>query len=175
MSVLLGPFVVAACLLAVAGFAKAAQPASTAGALAALHLPHRRWMVRAGGLLEAALACAAILTGNAVLAALVAVSYLAFAGFVIAARRAGAPLASCGCFGKIDTPPHPLHVVLDVLAACAAIGVAIHGGASISAVMSDQPWNGLPFALLVAIGVAAAALAMSALPQTLAAARGGRG
>jgi hypothetical protein len=174
MSVLVGPFVVAACLLAGAGFAKAVQPASTAGALAAMHLPHRRWMVRTGGFVEAALACVAIVTGNAVLALLVAVSYLAFAGFVIAALRTGAPLASCGCFGKIDTPPHPLHVVLDLLAACAAVGVAIDGGTSISRVLSDQPWNGLPFVLLVAIGVAAAALAMSALPQTLAAARGGR-
>jgi hypothetical protein len=174
MSVLVGPFLVAACLLAVAGFAKAVQPVSTAGALAAMRLPHRRWMVRAGGFVEAALACTAIITGNAVLVLLVAVSYLAFAGFVVAALRAGAPLASCGCFGKIDTPPHALHVVLDLLAACAAVGVAIDGGASISHVISDQPWNGLPFAILVAIGVAAATLAMSALPQTLGAARGGR-
>ena len=174
MSVFIGPFLVAACLLAVAGLAKAAQPASTAGALAAMHLPHRRWMVRAGGFLEAGLACIAILTGNAVFALLVAVSYLAFAGFVVAALRAGTPLASCGCFGTIDTPPHPLHVALDVLAACAAVGVAIDGGASIAQVMAHQPWNGLPFAVLVAIGVAAAAVAMTALPKTLTAARGGR-
>jgi len=169
-----GPFVLAACLLVVAGIAKAVQPASTAGALAAMHLPHRRWMVRFGGSVEAALACAALLTGNTALTVLVALSYVAFAGFVVAALRIGAPLATCGCFGKIDTPPHALHVVLDLLAASAAVGVALDGGAPISRILADQPWNGAPFALLVAIGAFAAALAMSALPRTLAAAHGGR-
>ena len=174
VSVWFGPFAIAACLLAVAGFAKAAQPESTAGALAAMQLPHRRWMVRLGGLVEAGLACAALLTGDVVLALLVAVSYLVFAAFVVAALRAGAPLASCGCLGKIDTPPHAAHVVMDLLAASAAVGVAISGGSSIFHVFAEQPWGGAPFAMLVVIGVAAAALVMSALPRTLVAARGGR-
>jgi hypothetical protein len=174
MSVWVGPFVLATCLLAVAGSAKAVQPASTAGALALMRLPHRRWMVRVGGIVEAALACAALLTGSAVLAVLVAVSYLTFAGFVVAARRTGAPLASCGCLGKIDTPPHLVHVVLDVLAASAAVGVAITGGAPISRVLADQPWGGVPLAILLVIGIWAAGLAMSALPRTLVAARGSR-
>jgi len=169
-----GPFAVAACLLAVAGLAKAVQPASTAGALAAMHLPHRRWMVRVGGLAEAALACAALVTGSAVLAVLVATSYLLFAGFVLSALRVGAPIASCGCLGKIDTPPHVVHIVLDLLAASAAVGVAVSGGASISHVFADQPWGGVPFSLLLVIGVAASALAMSSLPRTLVAARGNR-
>ena len=172
MSVFAGPFAVAVCLLAVAGAAKAAQPAATAGALAALRLPHRRAMVRVGGLAEALLASAALVTGNPALAILVAVSYLGFAWFVVAALHSGTPLSSCGCLGKVDTPPHPVHIVLDLLAACAAIGVAVDGGAPISEVLTQQPGAGIPFALLVAIGVGTAGLAMSALPRTLAVARG---
>ena len=172
MSVFAGPFAIATCLLAIAGVAKATQPAATAGALAALRLPHHRWMVRVGGLMEALLASAALLTGNATLAILVAVSYVCFALFVAAALHKGTPLSSCGCFGKIDTPPHPLHIGLDLLAAGTALGVAAGGGASIGDVVSDQPMAGVPFALLVVIGVAAAGLAMSALPRTLAVARG---
>jgi hypothetical protein len=174
VDVWVGPFALAACLLAVAGFAKALQPASTAGALATMRLPHRRWMVRVGGLFEGGLACAALLTGNPLLAALVAVSYVIFAGFVVAALRVGAPLASCGCLGKIDTPPHPVHVLLDLLAATASTGVAIAGGSSISHVLAQQPWDGVPFAMLLVIGVAAAGLAMSSLPRTLVPARGRR-
>jgi hypothetical protein len=172
MSVFAGPFAIVVCLLAIAGVAKAAQPAATAGALAALHLPHRRWMVRTGGVAEALVACAALATGNATLALLVAASYVAFAVFVAVALSKGTPLSSCGCFGKIDTPPHALHIVLDLLAAGAAVGIAIDGGAAIGDVLAEQPMAGVPFALLVVIGVAAAALTMTALPRTLAVARG---
>lgn len=172
MSVFAGPFTIAACLLAIAGLAKAGQPAATAGALAAVGLPNRRWMVRAGGLAEALLACAALATGNVPLALLVAASYVGFAAFVAAALYKGTPLSSCGCFGKIDTPPHPLHIVLDVLAAGTAVGVAADGGASIADVLADQPMAGVPFAVLVIIGTAAAGLTMTALPRTLAVARG---
>jgi hypothetical protein len=172
VSVFAGPFTIAACLLALAGFTKAIQPTATVGALAALRLPHRRWMVRVGGLAEALLACSALLTGDETLAILVAVSYVVFAVFVAVALHKGTPLSSCGCFGKIDTPPHPVHIALDVLAACAAVGVAVDGGASIGDVLADQPMAGVPFVLLVITGVAAAGLAMSALPRTLRVAQG---
>jgi hypothetical protein len=172
MSAFAGPFAIATCLLALAGFAKAMQPAATAGALAALGLPHRRWLVRAGGSAEALLAFAAHVTGDATLAILVAMSYAGFALFVAAALYRGTPLSSCGCFGKIDTPPSPMHVALDLLAAGAAIGFVADGGAPIRDVLASQPMAGVPFALLVVIGVAAAGLTMTALPRTLAVARG---
>jgi len=172
VSVFAGPFAIAGCLLAIAGVAKATQPAATAGALASLRLPHRRWMVRGGGLAEALLACAALLTGNETLAILVGVSYVGFALFVVGALYKGTPLSSCGCFGKVDTPPHPVHIVLNLLAAFAAIGVAADGDAPIGDVLANQPMAAVPFGLLVVIGVGAAGLAMSALPRTLAVARG---
>jgi len=46
------------------------------------------------------------------------------------------------------------------------------GGAPIRDVLASQPMAGVPFALLVVIGVAAAGLTMTALPRTLAVARG---
>jgi hypothetical protein len=136
MSAFAGPFAIATCLLALAGFAKAMQPAATAGALAALGLPHRRWLVRAGGSAEALVAFAALVTGDATLAILVAMSYAGFALFVAAALYRGTPLSSCGCFGKIDTPPSPMHVALDLLAAGAAIGFVADGGAPIRDVLA---------------------------------------
>jgi len=172
MTVFAGPFFLATCLLGIAGFAKALQPTSTAGALAAMRVPHRRWMIRMGGFAEALLACAALATGDPMLAIFVALSYVAFAVFVILALRAGAPLSSCGCLGRIDTPPHLVHVVLDLLAASAAVVFAVQGAVSIFDVFADQPGSGVPFAAILVVGVAAAVLAMSALPRTLAAARG---
>jgi hypothetical protein len=174
MTVLVGPFAIVACLLAAAGLAKAAQPAATAGALAAMRLPHRRWMVRAGGAAEGLLAIAALVSGSVLLAVLVAVSYAAFAGFVVGALRAGVPISSCGCLGKVDTPPHPVHVAVNLFAAAAAVGVALHGGVPISDVLADQPLAGVPFVLLVVVGVVAASLVMSALPRTLDATRRAR-
>lgn len=174
MSAFAGPFALATVLLAVAGVAKAARPAATAGALVALGLPHHQWLVRTGGAAEALLAAVALATGEPVLAALVALSYVAFAAFVVVARWRGTPLSSCGCLGTIDTPPHPLHVALDLLAAAAAAGFALQGGAGIGVVLADQPGHGIPFVLLVVVGVGACGLVMSLLPRTLSVARGAR-
>ncbi|NBP51962.1 MAG: hypothetical protein EBU70_12465, partial [Actinobacteria bacterium] len=111
-----GPYAIAAVLLAVAGAAKAASPTATAGALRALGLPGRPVWVRIGGAAEAGLAAAALATGWVPLVVAVGASYLVFAAFVVAALRAGVPVASCGCLGRVDTPPHAVHV--GVVAPC---------------------------------------------------------
>ena len=99
-------------------------------------------------------------------------SYVVFAGFVIAALRAHTPVSSCGCLGRIDTPPHLIHVVLNLLAAGIAAAVAIQGGVAIREVFETQPWAGVPFLFLVGIGAWLASAAMSLLPRTLQAAKG---
>lgn len=162
-----GPFAVAAVLLAVAGAAKAASPTATAGALRALGLPGRPVWVRVGGAAEAVLAVAALATGCVPLVVAVGASYLGFAVFVVAALRAGVPVASCGCLGRVDTPPHAVHVVGNLLAASAAFATAATGSPAIASVLRDQPLAGGPFVLLVGVGVAAATLAMAALPRAL--------
>ena len=114
MSVLAGPFVIASALLALGGAFKAVDPADTAYAFRALGLPHAPLLVRAGGAAEVVIGVGALAVGGPVFAALVALSYLAFAGFVVVALRSGSPISSCGCFGKVDTPPSVVHVVIDL-------------------------------------------------------------
>lgn len=172
MSVLAGPFTIACVLLAFAGGAKAVRPGDTANALAAVKLPHGRALVRVGGAAELAIAVAALVTGEPVLAALVALSYLAFAGFVAIALRSGTPISSCGCFGKADTPPSMVHVAIDLAAAGVGAAVAItSANVAIGDVLADQPMLGIPFGLLVAIGTYLAFLALTGLPKTFAAVR----
>ena len=176
MSVLAGPFAIAYVLLAVGGAAKAVRPRDTANALGAIGVKFprilpARLVVRVGGVLEAAIAVAALLVGGPALCALVAASYLAFAGFVMVALRSGAPISSCGCFGKVDTPPSVIHVVLDAGFAGVAAGAAFTGGVALPDVLADQPLAGVPFVLLVVIGCSLVFLAFSSLPKTMAAVR----
>jgi hypothetical protein len=155
---------------------KALRPVDTANALVAVGarfprvLP-ARFAVRAGGVVEAAIGATALLVGGPVLCALVAASYLAFTGFVVLALHAGAPISSCGCFGKVDTPPHAVHVVLDLAFAGVAVAAAFTGGVALPDVIADQPLLGIPFVMLLVIGCSLTFLAFSALPKTLAAVR----
>jgi hypothetical protein len=176
MSVLAGPFAIACVLLAGAGALKAGKPGDTANALRAVGIPlsftASRVLVRAFGAGEVVIAVVALFTGNVVASALVAVSYLAFAGFVVVALKRGTAIASCGCFGKVDTPPSVVHVVLDLCFAGVAAAAAITGDVAIPDVLRDQPLAGVPFALLLATGVYLVFLAFTALPKTMAAVRG---
>jgi len=176
VSVLAGPFAIAAVLLAIGGAAKAVRPRDTALALTAagIRFPRAlpgRVVVRIGGAVEAVIGVAALLVGGPVLCALVAVSYLAFAAFVALALRTGAPISSCGCFGKVDTPPSLVHVVLDVAFAGVATAAAIVGDVALPDVLGDQPLAGVPFLLLLAIGCSLVFLAFTALPKTMAVVR----
>jgi hypothetical protein len=160
-----GPFLVAALLLAAAGALKAFDPATTTGALRRAGLPVPSVVVRVGGGIEAVIGVVAIITGGPVAAGLVAASYLLFTIFVVVALVRRTPIGSCGCFGKIDTPPSLVHVVLNVGAAVSATAVALGPGGGIGATLEDQELLGLPFLLLVATATYLAFLALTALPQ----------
>jgi hypothetical protein len=176
VSVLAGPFAIAAVLLAVGGALKAVRPRDTAQALVAVGLRVPRFLparvaVRVGGAVEAGIGVAALLVGGPVLCGLVAASYLAFSVFVLVALRSGAPISSCGCFGKVDTPPSIVHVVVDLALAGVAVAAAFTGGVALPDVLADQPLVGIPFLLLLAIGCSLVYLAFTALPKTMAAVR----
>ena len=96
-----------------------------------------------------------------------------FAVVVTSALRTGRPISSCGCLGKIDTPPSVVHVAVDIAASGAAVGAALAGASRVALpdVLGDQPMLGVPFVLLVAVGVGLVLLSLSTLPKTLAAAR----
>jgi hypothetical protein len=163
-----GPFAIAAVLLGLGGVLKAVRPVDTANALHAAGLPVTSPIVRAGGVVETAVGGFGVVTGGRVAATLVAVSYGAFAVFVVAALRRGTPLASCGCFGKADTPPTVLHVVVNASAAVAAVAVVAQPGVGLAAVLREQQLAGIPFLLLVACGVGFAYLALTSVPRVLA-------
>jgi len=108
-----------------------------------------------------------------VLAVVVAVSYAVFAAVVLVALRSSRPISSCGCLGKVDTPPSWVHVSIDIAAAGVAItaAAAVDSQVALPDVLSAQPLAGVPFALLVVVGVALVFLAFTALPKTMAAVR----
>ena len=173
---LAGPFAIASVLLAIGGALKALRPRDTANALVAVGVRFPRVFparvaVRVGGVVEGVVGVAALLVGGPLLCALVAASYLVFAGFVVAALHSDAPISSCGCFGKVDTPPSVVHVVLDLAFAGVAAAAAFTGGVALPDVLADQPLLGIPFVMLLVIGCSLTFLAFSALPKTMAAVR----
>lgn len=161
------PFFVASALLALAGGAKLARPEPTVGALRSVGVPANRALAQAFGLSEVLLGSTAVVIGGAFAAALVALAYLAFAGFVAVALRKGGAVASCGCFGTDDSPPTVVHLALNTLAAAAAIGAALGGVGGIVTVIADQPAYGVPFVGFVVIGTWFAYLALSVLPTLI--------
>lgn len=171
---LIGIFFVACGLLALAGAAKAIRPDDTARALVLLFAGNAPWApsirrarlaVRLGALLEAALGVAALLASRPATAAFVAASYALFAGVVLYARRSGGVLATCGCFGRPDTPPTNLHVVLNLAFVAAAIAVAVHPPqrSYLLEFLGHQPWLGFPLIFVSGVGVWLAYLALSPL------------
>jgi Methylamine utilisation protein MauE len=167
---MVGIYLVAVGLLAVAGIAKSLRPGDTARALAELSRQGRRrgvsMVILTPGVrllagLEAVLGLAALVFPTRILAALVAASYLAFAGFVLFARARGGVLATCGCFGSPDTPPTVPHAVVDLGLCAGGVGVAVAGASgTIATVLDHQPFDGVP---LVAASVLTAGLAFAVL------------
>ncbi|MGH9213192.1 MAG: MauE/DoxX family redox-associated membrane protein [Acidimicrobiales bacterium] len=128
----------AAALLVAAGALKLLDPTRTVGALAALGWPSAPWLVRTGAAVELGLGAATLVVGGPALPMLVAASYLGFALFVMAALRAETPIGTCGCFGQLDTPPRPAHVVVDGILAI----VAVLAAATDAPALVDASWLG---------------------------------
>lgn len=120
-----GPFCAAALLLVAAGLPKLKDPLPLVRALRSVSLPASRLLVRviAGG--EVLVGTGALVLPGRVSAALLALAYAAFTGFVLLALRRGGVLGSCGCFGRADTAPSRLHVLLTGALAAAAAAVAL--------------------------------------------------
>ncbi len=173
---LIGLYLIAAGLLVVAGVAKAVHPDDTARAVTAM-LPVRmrsvpvrtfRWAVRTLAMIEVVVGLSALARPGELTATLVALSYALFAGVVAYARLRGGPLATCGCFGRPDTPATWLHVALNLVLVVAALGVALAragaDGHSVASVLARQPWSGVPLLFASAVGLWLTVLALSTLP-----------
>src|SRR5205807_1063032 len=148
-----------------------ARPGDTSNALDALGWPGTRALVRAGGAAEVVIGASALAAGGRLAPALVAVSYVGFAVFVLAALRRGTPISSCGCFGEVDAPPTLVHALVCLGAAVVSGMVAVAGAPDVVRVLSHQPWDGVPLVALTALAAYLSFLVMAVLPRTLAAAR----
>jgi hypothetical protein len=166
---LAGPFLAAGGLLVVAGLPKLRDPLPLVRALRTTGLPASGPLVRALALAEVVLGVAAVVAPGRVTAALVAVAYAGFTAFVVLAVRRGGVLASCGCFGRPDTPPTRAHLVLTggATATAAALAISPPGPGVWSAAAPASSAALFGFAALLA---ALAYLVLAVLPTTTAAA-----
>jgi hypothetical protein len=154
----------------VAGAAKFLAPSGTVQALRAARLPASPLLVRLLGLTELAVGVATIVVGGWVLPAVVALFYAGFSGFVAMRLRAG-DTAGCGCFGATTAPLTSGHLVYDVAAMVSAVLFVADPAPSLSNVLADQPWAGVPYLMIIALGVTLSVAVLTVLPSTRAAAR----
>lgn len=162
-----GWFFITAGLLVLSGGSKVRDPDPTRGALRSAGLPSSLGAVYTLGVIEIAVGASALAVPHPLVAAAVASLYLGFGGFVTYALAHRLPLQSCGCFGKSDTPPGPVHVVLNLGTAAVSSAVAVTGGADLFAVLAEQPAAGVPYVGFIAVGAVLVALVLSELPAVL--------
>jgi len=151
-------------LLAASGLAKLVDPEPTTGAMRSARLPASNPVTYVLGTVEVLLALASLAVGGMAVVG-TAILYGGFTVFTFAATRKRIPVQSCGCFGRDDTPPSPLHVAFNLVAMVSLLAVASLGVAPI-----DWSLPGLQLALYLgftAIGVYVSYLMLSSLPQLL--------
>ena len=126
-----------------------------------------RALVYALALAEMGTGAWSLLLGGTIAGWAMAILYAAFGLFVAFALHRRIPIASCGCFGKVDTPPSPLHLLLNAAGFGAGLWAALNHTPAIASVLAGQPMAGLPYLGLLAAGTYAAFLLLTALPSVL--------
>ena len=174
MDALAGPYVASAVLLVVAGSGKLVDPLPLVRALRSVRLPAGPTAVRVLAGAEIVVGLAAAVTGSRATAVLVALSYTAFTAFVLRARSVGGVLASCGCFGRSDTPPTAVHVVVTAAFAVTAWVVAVRPLGRLDHVLAAGPWAGAPLVLATVAVAVLSYLVLALLPALLTAPRTAR-
>ena len=74
-------------------------------------------------------------------------------------------LASCGCFGKADTPPTATHVVVTGALALVAAAVAVRPLGPLPDLLGAQPGTGVPLLVATAAVAVTTYLVLALLPQ----------
>jgi hypothetical protein len=160
-------FFLTAGLLVMAGVGKTWRPHPTAQALYSAGFPGSEAAVRGLGVVEIVTGLVALLRPAPWNAVVVALLYLAFAGFVTFLLLARPAASSCGCSGSRDTPPSWLHVSMNLVAAIVAMSAAVAGTLSIEAAARSLGALSLPVAFgLIAAGWLAVVVATE-LPASL--------
>ena len=90
---------------------------------------------------------------------------------MLRARSVGGVLASCGCFGRSDTPPTAVHVVVTAACTVVAGAVAVRPLGRLDDVLAAGPWAGAPLVLATAAVAVLSYLVLALLPALLTAPR----
>ena len=120
------------------------------------------------GVVESAVGVLALVVGGPLLAAATGALYVGFVAVIWRALVTGA--TTCGCFGRVNSPPSWLHVVGN--AGFAVTSFVAAAGRTPAQVMADQPASGIGFVLGSGVIAGLALVAFTAVPEALAA-RGG--
>jgi hypothetical protein len=171
MSPLAGLAYAAALLLGAAGAGKALRPGATRIALRSAGLPASELAARALGGAEVLIAVAALVVGGPVATGLVALGYLGFAWFARRLDTKTRGSAPCGCFGASSAPVGTLHVVINLVIAVGVGVAAVDAPGAVWTAAGDTPWAGVPFIGLTLLLTWLLYVALTALPETLAAAK----
>ena len=151
----------AAIVLVAGGVGKLLQPDAVRPLVAAVVGEARAvpWFGRASGVVEVAVAIGLLTAPHPAVLVGAATLFGLFAALVQVARRRG--VASCGCFGAIETPPSGLHVTLNVVVAAALFAAAVRwsavGGTLLAWDADPARWSGglLAGALLTVLPIVA--------------------
>lgn len=165
-----GLFIASAILLGAGGLLKLGRPEPTTEALRAAGFLASHGLARTLAAAEIAIGIAAIAYGGTIAALLVAASYAGFAGFVAAALRRGDGVA-CGCFGRADSPPTKVHLIVNLGLTVVAVVAAAQSVPHLLDAMADQPAAGVPFLGYVLLLSALLYALLAVLPETQAARR----
>lgn len=121
-----GPtFLAAGALLVLAGLPKVLDPGDLVRALRSVGARVPPFVVRGFAAAEVVAGAAALVLPGRWSALAVALLHAGFTGFVLLALAKGGVLASCGCFGRADTPPTRSRALVTGLLALAALAVAV--------------------------------------------------
>lgn len=112
--------------------------------------------------LEMLLGALALVVTSRALALGVAVSYTVFAVFTVVALVRETPIDSCGCLGRLETPPSSRHLLVIGVALVGALGEVAWPTPSMLERLGDDGGAGALFALGALMLAAAGVLAFRA-------------
>lgn len=164
LTALLGAYYTSAAVVGVAGASKLRKPMVTARALHAVGLPHRPMYTRVLGAVECAVGVAALFEPNQSAFALAGL-YAAFAVITTYQLIGHSTVTSCGCFGDVETPPTPYHILFDAGAFAIALIVALSSSPDgLNRLITAHPALGASYLVALAAAVYLAVLSLSLLP-----------
>lgn len=161
-----GPVISFALLLVVSGVLKLKDPAPTSGALRVAALPSSTTTVFVLATAEILAGSTMVVVGGPIAGAAMLMLYTGFALFVLHALRKKLPISSCGCFGRADTPPSWIHVVVTGVAAAAG-GLAVAMPLGPLGDLETEPLSvRLPFVAFVLTSVFLLHAVLAVLPRS---------